>query len=75
MNIRIKTDPYECFVVSLLIIANLLKSATKQPTCTILHVHGHWMSGESWLAIKDLEPTIPGSQDWAFSVSFLLRIF
>ena len=22
----------------------------------------HWMCGESWLAIKDLKPTIPSSQ-------------
>ena len=33
------------------------------------------MSGESWLAIKDLYATIPGSQDWVYSVPFLLRIF
>ena len=27
----------------------------------------HWMCGESWLAIKDLKPAIPG---WASSVHF-----
>ena len=30
----------------------------------------HWMCGESWLAIKDLKPTIPSSQGWASSVHF-----
>ena len=30
----------------------------------------HWMCGESWLAIKDLQPTIPSSQGWASSVLF-----
>ena len=40
----------------------------------------HWMCGESWLATKDLKPTIPSSQGWASSVLFnfhllLLRYF
>ena len=38
----------------------------------------HWMCGESWLAIKDLQPTIPSSQGWASSVLFnfhLLLLF
>ena len=30
----------------------------------------HWMCGESWLAIKDRQPTIPSSQGWASSVLF-----
>ena len=30
----------------------------------------HWMCGESWLARKDLQPTIPSSQGWASSVHF-----
>ena len=30
----------------------------------------HWMCGESWLAIKDLQPTIPSSHGWASSVLF-----
>ena len=30
----------------------------------------HWMCGESWLATKDLQPTIPSSQGWASSVHF-----
>ena len=30
----------------------------------------HWMCGESWLAIKDLQPTIPSSQGWASSAHF-----
>ena len=30
----------------------------------------HWMCGESWLAIKDLQPTISSSQGWASSVHF-----
>ena len=34
----------------------------------------HWMCGESWLAIKDLQPTIPSSQGWASSVLFILLL-
>ena len=30
----------------------------------------HWMCGVSWLAMKDLQPTIPSSQGWASSVLF-----
>ena len=30
----------------------------------------HRMCGESWLAVKDLQPTHPSSQGWASSVSF-----
>ena len=33
----------------------------------------HWMCGESWLAIKDLQPTIPSSQGWASSCSVLFN--
>ena len=34
----------------------------------------HWMCGESWLAIKDLQPTIPSSQA-GHPVCFLIFIF
>ena len=34
----------------------------------------HWMCEESWLATKDLKPTIPSSQGWASSVHFLLLL-
>ena len=33
-----------------------------------------WMYGESWLAMKDLKPTISSSQGWAFSVHFNLTV-
>ena len=32
------------------------------------------MCGESWLAIKDLKPTIPSSEGWASSVYFNLHL-
>ena len=32
----------------------------------------HWMCGESWLATKDLQPTIPSSHGWASSVLLFL---
>ena len=35
----------------------------------------HWMCGESWLAIKDLQPTIPSSQGWASSLLFNFHLF
>ena len=34
----------------------------------------HWMCGESWLAIKDLQPTIPSSQGWASSLLLNFRL-
>ena len=35
----------------------------------------HWMCRESWLAIKDLQPTIPSSQGWASSVLFIFYCY
>ena len=43
-------------------------------TCKCVHASignvEHWVCGESWLAIKDLKPTIPTSQGWASRVHF-----
>ena len=49
------------------------------PRCVVVHevcigTVEQWMCGESWLAIKDLKPTIPSSQARAFSVNFNVRL-
>ena len=51
---------------------SLCVSTCKYVNASIGNVE-HWMCGESWLALKDLKPTIPSSQGWASSVHFIVN--